>query len=210
MKLWRHFTRVWRQLNAPPHRRCPQRRQPRRGGSSRRQFASRSHGRTALRQLRKLFTGVARPRLIRGQVVAYHGTPRSTNAASIVRYGFMTGQGNGLGDGVYFARNAGTAKGYAGISGVLLKCRVRLGKTCVWDSRLQKQFAQWCQARGVPPDNSGKTAFLLRRGFDTIQSADVVVVLSPQYANGAAWKRKDHRIRVLSIHRASDGARVRV
>jgi hypothetical protein len=122
----------------------------------------------------------------------------------------MTGHGNGLADSVYFARNSATAKTYAGTSGVLVKCRVRLGKTCVWDANVQQRFSQWCQARGVTPDNSGKTAYLLRHGFDTMQSGDVIVVLSPQCANAAAWKRKDRRIRLLSVHQASDERRIYV
>jgi hypothetical protein len=160
--------------------------------------------------LRRLFAHASSPLLVRGTAVCWHGTPSAQNAASIVRHGFMTGHGNGLADGVYFSQNVATAKTYAGNSGVLIKCRVRLGKTCVWDGHMQQRFSQWCQARGVTPDNSGKTAYLLRHGFDTMQSGGVLVVLSPQYANAAAWKRRDRRIRVLSVHRVADDRRIHV
>jgi hypothetical protein len=122
----------------------------------------------------------------------------------------MTGRGNGLADGIYFSRNVATAKTYASTSGVLVKCRLRLGKTCTWDAQMQQRFTQWCQARGVMADNSGKTAYLLRHGFETMQSRDVIVLLAPQFANPTAWKRKDRRIRILSVHRAADDQRIHV
>lgn len=150
------------------------------------------------------------PRRVTGGILVFHGTPSVANAQSIVRHGFMTGHGNGLADGLYFSRNPATAKTYAGSSGVLVRCLVRLGRTCVWSPGLQHRFSAWCQARSIAPDNSAKTAWLLRHGFDTLQNGDVIVVLAPQFANPAAWKRKDRRIRVLSIHRAADDRRLHV
>lgn len=211
MKFWRQLTRMWRQRNAPSHPRHRKRQPPRHDGGSRvRGFPARSSGRTAFKRLRKIFKGMAESPLMRGYAICWHGTPNAANASSIVRHGFMIGQGNGLADGVYFSRKVATAKTYAGGGGVLVKCRVRLGKSCLWNNHLQRRFAQWCQSRGVPPDNSGKTAYLLQHRYDTLQANDVIVVLSPQYVNGAAWKRKDPRVRVLSVHRAADGARIKV
>jgi len=121
----------------------------------------------------------------------------------------MTGGGNALGDGVYLTTDLNTAKGYAS-GGAYLKCLVTLGRTCVWGTPMQARFAAWCQSRGVRQDNSAMTAFLLQHGFKTLQSGNVIVVLAPQFANPTAWKRKSRFIRVLSVHRASDGAQIRV
>ncbi len=122
----------------------------------------------------------------------------------------MVGVGNACGDGVYFATDVPTAKSYAGSGGVYLKCRVQLGKTCKWNSKIDAQYNQWCQAKGTIPNNSAKTAFLVQSGYKTVQSGNVIVVLAPQYANPSAWKRKRNNIRVLSVHRASDDKRIRV
>lgn len=121
----------------------------------------------------------------------------------------MAGSGNALGDGTYLA-DVASAKSYAGSTGVYLKCLVTLGRTCVWGAPMQARYAVWCQRHGVQQDNSAMTAFLLRNGFNTIQSGKVVVVLSPGYRNPTAWKRKSRFIRVLSVHRASNDARINV
>lgn len=205
MKLWRQLTRLWRQRNAPPHPRHRRRQSPRR-----RRIPGGSVGRTAFQRLRRLFNGVAKPRLMRGRITAYHGTPSVTNARSICRDGFMAGGGNALGDGIYLATDVASAKTYAGSAGVYVKCQVTLGRTCVWGAPMQARYAAWCQLHGVQQDNSAMTAFLLRNGFNTIQNGKVVVVLSPGYRNPTAWKQKSRFIRVLSVHRASNNARINV
>jgi hypothetical protein len=211
MKLWRHFTRMWRRQNAPPHPRFRRRQRSRPGGGSQlRRFPVRSLGRATFHRFKQFFNGVAKPRLMRGRVLAYHGTPSATNARSICRDGFMAGGGNALGDGIYLATDVQTAKNYAGSTGVYLKCLVKLGRTCVWGALMQARYAAWCQRHGVQQDNSAMTAFLLRNGFNTVQNGKVVVVLSPGYRNPTAWKRKSRFIRVMSVHRASDGARIKV
>lgn len=148
--------------------------------------------------------------LLRGMTTAYHGTPSLENARSIVRNGWMVGSGNALGDGIYFAKNLSTAKSYASSGGVYLKCAVKLGRTCTWDANMQRRFQDWCRKTGATQDRSAQTSFLLKNGFDTIQNGEVIVVLAPQYANPTAHKRKDRRIRILSVHLVSDNARVRV
>jgi hypothetical protein len=211
MKLWRQFTRMWRQRNAPSHPRHRKRQPPRHGGGShRRQLPARSLRSTAFHRLRRLFNGVAKPRLMRGRVVAYHGTPSVTNAKSICRDGFMAGSGNALGDGTYLATDVASAKTYAGSAGVYVKCLVTLGRTCVWGAPMQARYAAWCQRHGVQQDNSAMTAFLLRNAINTIQNGKVVVVLSPGYRNPTAWKQKSRFIKVLSVHRASNDARINV
>jgi hypothetical protein len=170
---------------------------------------SRPGGGRARRQDWRVPNGRAGPAPAGRTVIAYHGTPTIENAKSILRHGWVTGAGNAAGDGKYFALDMATAKSYAGSQGVYLKCRIRLGKCCAqWTHALQRQFQGWCQARGITQDNSARTAFLLNQRYDTLMNGNVVVVLSPQMP--AAYKTKDHRIRVVSIHRASDGCSVRV
>jgi hypothetical protein len=147
----------------------------------------------------KLFNKLTLPKLQRGKVIAYHGTPSPANARSIVKDGFMVGAGNGLGDGVYFADLA-TAKTYAGSTGVILKCAIKVGRTCYWGPPMQAKYAAWCIARGVVQNNSAITAYLRQNGFETIQNNGVVVVLAPQFANPSAWKRKFHQVKILGVH----------
>jgi hypothetical protein len=142
--------------------------------------------------------------------VVYHGTPNSANAGSIIRDGWMVGPGNGLCDGLYFALDKSLAKGYAGGSGVYLVCRVWPGRTCLWDQKMQQQFQAWCQKRQAVADNSAKTSFLLQLGFSALKSGNVLVILQPQLCNSAAGKTKSRRIKVLSVHRATDDKRIRV
>lgn len=149
--------------------------------------------------------------LRRGEIIAYHGTPKINNVQSILKDGFMvTGaNGNALGDGIYLTSSLSTARGYAGSSGVYLKCRVRLGKSCQWNEKINKRFSAWCQRKGVSQDNSARTGFLLQHGFHTLQSGNVIVVLMPRYSNPTAYKYRHPRIRVLGVHRASDGHPIR-
>lgn len=144
------------------------------------------------------------------RILAFHGTPSSSNAGSIFRHGWMTGGGNAYGDGVYFATDPATAKGYAGGSGVYLKCLLFPKRVCNWNTNMDSQFRQWCSQRGTAADNSAKTAFLIHQGFDCLHQGNIVVMLAPQYANPAAWKRKNFKIRILSVHQSSDDRKIRV
>lgn len=141
--------------------------------------------------------------------VAFHGTPSVANARSILRDGWMAGAGNAHGDGVYLTLDRSVATGYASSSGVLLRCRVS-GRTCEWGAHLDSLYNQWCQRRGATPNNSAKTAFLLERGVQVLRADNILVVLQPQYANPTAYKRKLRCVKVLGVHRASDGKPVRV
>jgi len=154
------------------------------------------HNRAGLQQAKKL--------------VAFHGTPDSTHAKSIFRDGWMVGSGNAYGDGIYFATDVQTAKSYAGGSGVYLKCLLFLSRTCNWDATTQKRYDGWCQKKGVASNNSAKTAFLIQNGFDSVRSGNVIVMLAPQYANPTAWKRKNKKIRILSVHRSGNDRKIRV
>lgn len=143
------------------------------------------------------------------QIVGYHGTPSMDNAKSILKDGWMVGSGNAMGDGVYFAKDSATSKSY-GSGGVYLKCLIYLGKTCWWNNQIQQQYDRWCKAKGVVPNNSAMTSFLLQKGYKTVQNNAIIVVLRPQYANPSAFKKKDTRIRILSIHRTSDDQKIRI
>jgi hypothetical protein len=145
-----------------------------------------------------------------GWTIGYHGTPSAANAKSILSAGWLVGGGNARGDGVYFATTPAGAKAYAGSSGVYIKCRIRPGRTCVWSAGLRAAYRSWCRRASVAPDGSAECAFLLQKGFNSVRDNSVVVILAPQFRNAGAWKRKHPRIRVLSVHRASDDARVRV
>jgi len=210
MRLWRQSRQAWRR--APARRQGRQSWQYRGGGGGPKYHrpSKQSFARSALQGLRRLFGGVVTPRLMHGRTIAYHGTPSVENARSIAKHGFAVGGGNALGDGVYLATDLATAKAHAGSAGVYLKCLVALGRTCFWGPTMQARYAAWCQARAVRQDNSAVTACLLQHGYQTLQNGKVIVVLAPQFVNPTAWKRKDRRIRVLSIHRAADDRRIYV
>jgi hypothetical protein len=143
-------------------------------------------------------------------VTAYHGTTNPSAAASILRHGFLVGSGNLYGDGIYLSTSLSEAKGYASKSGVYLRCSIDPGRCATWNADMERQYRSWCRERRVPPDNSAKTAFLIQRGYHSLRAGTVFVVLAPQYANQAAWKRKNRRIRILSVHRAKDDKRIRL
>ena len=140
---------------------------------------------------------------------AFHGTPSVTNARSILRDGWMVGRGNANGDGVYLALDKPTAMPYATQSGVLVRCRVS-GRCSDWNAGMDAAYSRWCSQKGVTPDNSAKTAFLLERGIQILRAGTVLIVLRPQFANPTAYKQKLSCIRILSMHKASDGKVVRV
>jgi len=142
-------------------------------------------------------------------LVAFHGTPSAQNAADIMKNGFLAGNGNALGAGVYFSTDLNEAKGYAR-GGVYLKCAIRLGRTATWDNGLAQRFQAWCQRRNVPSDPNARTAFLLHEGFDTLRSGKVLVVLRPLFANPAAHKVKLRQVRVLGVFRADNDQKIRV
>jgi hypothetical protein len=170
-------------------------------------------GRKRVKRRRSRFSGKPGQRHSRFRtrcVVAYHGTPSVENAKSIIRDGFKIGSGNALGDGVYLTRDLSVAKTYAGSNGVYLRCLVQLGRNCNLDDGTRGAFAAWCRSRGASADNSALTAFLMQRGYDTVYDAATIVVLSPQCVNSNAWKRRDLEIRILSVHKGSDGRRIRV
>jgi hypothetical protein len=122
----------------------------------------------------------------------------------------MVGHGNGLGDGIYFSKSLAEAKAYARTGGVYLRCRINLGKSAQWMAQLQSQYQCWCKERNVQANNSAITAFLRQRGYNTLTSGNIIVVLWPQSANPSAWKRKFREISIISVHRALDDARIRV
>lgn len=137
------------------------------------------------------------------KIIAYHGTPFEENAKSIIRDGWKIGGGNAHGDGIYFSTDVNVAKSYSGSNGIILKCLITPVKCAYWGQKFQNNFLSWCQKRKIPADNSAKTAFLLQNGFRTLMAGNIVVVLMPQYANQAAWKKKINTIKILSTNKAA-------
>jgi hypothetical protein len=143
-------------------------------------------------------------------VTVYHGTPSASNIKSIRRDGWQIGSGNAYGDGIYFSHNLAEAKGYAGSSGVIVKCRVVLGKSATWNTALDKQYQTWCKGKQITADSSAKTAFLLKHGFKTLQAGTIVVVLKPQFSNQTAYRQKVREITIISVHNATNLKQIQV
>ena len=142
--------------------------------------------------------------------VVFHGTPSPSNAADILKNGFLAGAGNALGSGVYFSTNINEAKGYARGTGVYLKCTIRPKRVCTWDTHIDQRFRAWCTQRKVHPDANARTAFLLHEGYDTLQAGTVLVALRPLFANPTAHKVKLRQVRVIGVFRADNDQRIRV
>lgn len=143
------------------------------------------------------------------QVVVYHGTPNKENAKSMLKDGFICGAGNSLGSGIYFSKNINTAKAYAGNTGVYVKCLLTPGKIARSTPLLQGQFQKWCLTKNVVPDKIAFSSFLLKNGYHSLQSNDVIVLLKVQCANPSAWKFKDRRIKILGVFQAN-GKQIRI
>jgi hypothetical protein len=146
----------------------------------------------------------------KGWVEAWHGTPSQTNAQNIQRYGFQVGSGNAAGDGVYTSRKFEDAKVYAAPSGVVVRCWVRTSRCCDWTPAMAQRFHSWCRERFITPDNSAKTAFLLKHHWKVLRQGSVLVVLAPQMVNPGAWKRRFSEIRVKGFHSPLDGKAIRI
>lgn len=145
-----------------------------------------------------------------GWTEVWHGTPSKANAASIRRHGFLVSTGNSLGDGVYFTEDFSQAKGYAGSSGVCIRCWLKKVRCCIWDSAMDRKFRSWCAHRGVNPDNSARTAFLLRSGWRRLRAGKIWVVLAPQFANPGAWKKRFPGVKIVGFHDPRTKKTVRV
>lgn len=146
----------------------------------------------------------------RGGIIAYHGTPTAQNAADILKNGFLAGMGNALGSGVYFSTSLTEAKAYARGTGVYIKCVVTPKSICTWNHRFDNQFSTWCAEHNVHPDTNARTSFLLRQGYDTLQSGTVLVALRPLFANPTAHKVRLRQVRVLGVFRADNDQKIRV
>lgn len=147
-------------------------------------------------------------RLQKGELLAWHGTPGLPNVKSILTHGWVVGNGNAVGDGVYSSSDFGVAKGYAGSSGYVLKLALKPGRMATWSTSLQRRFAKWCSLHNCTSDMSAKTAFLLTQGFQTLREGNVFVVLLRAYRNPLAAKIRTRRIRIIGAVRASDGQEI--
>ncbi len=141
----------------------------------------------------------------RGEIVAWHGTPGLQNVKSILAHGWVVGNGNAFGDGVYASSDFNVAKGYAGSSGYVLKLAIKAGRVATWSVSFQTAFTSWCTRQQCAADMSAKTAFLLGQGFHTLREGNVIVVLLRAYRNPLAAKIRTWRVRVLSAVATADG-----
>lgn len=146
----------------------------------------------------------------RQALIVFHGTPSAENARSIMRHGWLAGSGNALGDGLYLSTNLDEAKGYAGLGGVIVKCAFLPKRECWWNTDLAGRFSRWCTQNGVQQDNSARTAFLRREGFDVLRQGSIVVILRAQFANPSAYKFRPRGLRILGVYRADTGERIRI
>jgi hypothetical protein len=138
--------------------------------------------------------------------VAYHGTCLAA-AQAIVRRGFFAGPGMSLGSGVYLSTDPTLARAYGDH---YIKCLVDMRRSCQWTTDLQSRFTAWCQQRGAAPDAAAKASFLLWSGKRVLVQGTVLIVLRVAVINPAAVQLRDHRIKILSVHRSSDDVRVQV
>jgi len=143
-------------------------------------------------------------------MMAWHGTPNIQNIKSILTHGWVVGNGNALGDGVYASSDFNVAKGYAGSSGYVVKLAVKPGRIAMWSPSLQTTFTKWCTSHSCAADMSAKTAFLLDQGFQTLRDGNVIVVLLRAYRNPLAAKIRTRRVRVLSAVAAADGKELNI
>jgi len=146
--------------------------------------------------------------LRRGEIVAWHGTPSLQNVKSILAHGWVVGNGNALGDGIYASSDFTVAKSYSGSSGYVLKLAIKSGRLATWSPSLHTAFTNWCAHQGCTADMSAKTAFLLGQGFRTLRDGKVIVVLLRAYRNPLAAKIQTHRVRVLSAVATADGREI--
>lgn len=138
--------------------------------------------------------------------VAYHGTSLAS-AQAILQRGFYAGKGMACGSGIYLASDVQTASVYGNYH---LKCLVDMRRSSQWTPQLQSQFTAWCQQCGAAADAAAQSSFLLSLGIRVLVVGNVLVVLRTAPLNPAAVQYKDSRIKIISVHRSSDGVRVRV
>lgn len=143
-----------------------------------------------------------------GIIIALHGTPSLANVKSIMANGWVVGNGNGAGDGVYATTDTNLAKSYAGSGGYILKLGIKAGRIANWSPALDRAFQKWCTAQHCAADMSARTVFLLSQKYQTLRTGNVVVVLLKAYRNPVAAKIRTRRIRVISVSRATDGKEI--
>lgn len=145
-----------------------------------------------------------------GGRIVYHGTPSLEAARSIARHGWIVGNGNMLGDGIYTTTSIAAARSYAGPRGYLIKARLRPGRCATWSTSLSLAFQAWCARCKCPMDTPARTAFLLERDFTTLRDGDVYVVLHRGYRNPAATKVRPPCLRVLEVIDTATARPVRI
>jgi hypothetical protein len=103
----------------------------------------------------------------------YHGTPDLNNVRDIIDYGsgFIVGQGNFYGTGVYFGADIGMAMIYSKLAGGIVKVHLQVPLHQVVDYESvadSPEFKQWCSTHGngnLGDNITDYTIQVLRRRF---------------------------------------------
>jgi len=121
----------------------------------------------------------------------YHGTPDLNNVRDIVDYGggFIVGQGNTFGTGVYFTDQFLTARFYAKGSGGIVKVNLQTPVNQIADFfsiMSSEEFSTWISRHGsgnIGDDTTNFTLQILRKRFISVSQGFCLVALANKTAN---------------------------
>jgi hypothetical protein len=121
----------------------------------------------------------------------YHGTPYLNNVQDIVDFesGFIVGQGNSYGTGVYFADDIGMAMLYAKLAGGIVKVQLKVPSDQIVDYESvanSPDFKQWCSTHGSGNYGDNITDFttqILRKRFIRVAFQRTYVALAKKTFN---------------------------
>ena len=116
----------------------------------------------------------------------YHGTPDLNNVQDIIDFGsgFIVGQGNSYGTGVYFTNDLGVAKQYArGTGGIVrVNLQVPADQIANYNSVVNSSyFRSWCSTYGNGNAGDNVTEYtigVLRKRFIRVGSYNVYIALA--------------------------------
>jgi hypothetical protein len=120
----------------------------------------------------------------------YHGTPDLNNVRDILDFGsgFMVGQGNSYGTGVYFTDNLEIAKHYAKGSGGIVKVNLQTPVNQIADFfsiASSGDFRTWSSTYGsgnIGDDTANYTLQILRKRFISVSQGFYFVALANKTA----------------------------
>lgn len=116
----------------------------------------------------------------------YHGTPDLNNLRDILDYGsgFIVGQGNSYGTGVYFAEGLQVAKQYVRGTGGIVRVNLQVPGNQIADYYAvvsSNEFKRWCSTYGngnVGDNITGYTIGVLHQRFIRLSSYGVYIALA--------------------------------